>query len=466
MRHLEHVGYNRPLFLRKHFRCMKTALPLFLLLCIVLNTYAQQHSYKVLADKIVARVGNEIILKSDIDPNIKTNDNNDPTKEKCELLRQITAQKTLLLQAKKDSIKIEDDEIEAELNKRIAYFIGLYGKEGLEEIAGKTVYQIKEDHRETVLQQKMSDLMYHVLNENIQVSPAEVKAYYQKIPKDSLHFYETELQVKQIIVYAKNNPELEQYNKNELQEYKRLCESGQVSFEKLAGLHSDDANTKSKGGFFSFNRSDKNIEQVLKTIAFGLKPGQISNPIKSSAGYHIVQLLSRSGDDFTVRHILKTPRYTDTEIIQSLQQMDSIRSNLIVRTISFEQAVEKYSEHAESKFTGGYILNPSGSSLLSINQLDADVLAAYSSSLAPGEYSKPFTYTDASGRKAARLIYLASKTQPHQENLKDDYAAIAERLKQEKKAAAFEKWFKTNIDRHYVVLDKRYACNLTNHIKQ
>lgn len=414
---------------------------------------------KVLADKIVAVVGDKIILKSDITNFIEDERRQGhelPPDAGCMLLQQMMVRKALMLQAQKDSLPLSDEDIEAELDQRIRYYIGAYGgKESLEQIAGKSIYQIKEDNRIAIKEQKLADAMQHSIIENVRVTPTEVKEYFEKIPQDSLRFYETELEMKQVVAYAKASRDLEKYAQDELAEYKRQVESGQASFERLAKLYSDDPGTKDAGGRFEFNRNDKNVDGTFSSTAFALKEGKVSRVVKSKFGYHIIQLVSRTGDDVVVRHILKIPQVTDAEVNEAIAKLDTVRSRLVANTLTFGEAVDKFSEDENSKFTAGSITNAYGSPYLSIQDLDKSLLPVYNE-LKVGEYSKPIPFTDERGKKGARIVYIQSKTEPHRENLKDDYNRIAERVMEEKKQDLLNHWFTTKMPTFYLSIDEEF----------
>lgn len=423
-----------------------------------LHTLAQQ-SPKLLVDKIIGRIDQHIILQSDIDPDLKKSTGLVQNEQYCFSFKQMLQQKLLLAQAEKDSLKISEEEVETELDAIVRYYLGLYGQKGLEEIAGKSIYEIKNDHRLAIHEKLLSELAYRHLTESVQVTPAEVKSYFDRIPKDSLPFYQSMLQVKQIVLHAKSNPALEQYDKEELSTYKRMVESGEITFEKLAQLHNEDDNLKNKSNLLSFHRNDQNIESNVKLAAFTLKEQQISQPIKIKKGYCLIELISRNGDEVTIRQVVKRTKCTPLELKQVTTKADSIRSLVIAQTLSFNHAVDQFSEDPEGRFTAGNIVNTSGESSLTIDQLPGDIVAILKQ-LTAGEISHPIPFTDAQGKQGAKLIYLASATKPHIENLLDDYATIAERVKLEKKKAIIEIWFKTNIDKHYTILDKRYICDL------
>jgi len=432
--------------------------------CAPFLSFAQ--TQKVVADKIIAQVGNKIILKSDIDNAILDTKRQDPDAQlppnaDCLFLQGQLIQKTLVLQAEKDSILVEDDELEALLDNKIRYFISAYGsQEMLEQVAGRSVYQIKEDLREPFKEKTLADKMQNKILENVKITPNEVKEYFEKIPKDSLRFYESELEVAQIILYPKANKDVEDYVSSRLYEMKKQVESGQKKFDALARLYSEDPGSKENGGQYNINRTDKSWDPTFISAAFKLKEGEISPVVKSKFGLHIIQMVSRAGDDAVVRHILLIPPVTDVEVKMAMQKLDSIHSKITEGTMSFATAVNKFSEDENSKFTSGFFVNNrDGSTYITIDQLDKDAVVALKN-MKVGDISQSQTYTDERNRKVVRILYLKTRTDPHRENLKDDYNKIAQRALEEKKQQVLEKWFKEHIPNYYITVDKAYTnCN-------
>ena len=291
--------------------------------------------------------------------------------------------------------------------------------------------------------------MQHKIVENVKITPAEVKAFFDKIPKDSLPFFESELEVGHIDIFPKPNRDLEKYTIDELNRYKQKVESGASSFEQLARTISEDG-TKDKE--FELNRGDKNFDPAFVAATFRLKDGQISSVVKSQFGYHLIKMVERKGDDAIVRHILKTAPITDEEINATISRLDSVRSKLIAGTMTFNQAALKYSEDKETKYSTPFFNGRNGT-YVAIDELDKDVVAQLGK-LKVGEYSLPFSFTDErqANKKGVRIIYLKSRTEPHRMNLKDDYNRISDLALEQKKAQAMEKWIQTKLPTYYIMI--------------
>jgi peptidyl-prolyl cis-trans isomerase SurA len=433
---------------------MKKYLFIYISIFAFLPCLAQQ---KVVADKIVGIVGDKIVLNSDISNTISDliRQGLQPP-EDCAVLDQMLIRKALVMQAEKDSIPVSDEDVDAEIDQKIRYYIGVYGgKEALEQIAGRSIYQLKEEFRQPIREERLASGMQNKIVQDIKVTPAEVKDYYDKIPKDSLRFYESELQVGEIVVFPKANRDIEKLAIDELNDYKRQIESGSKKFEILAQLFSDDPGTKVVGGKLDINRTDKQVDPNFLAAAFRLKEGQISPVIKSKFGYHIIQMMSRSGDDAEVREILRIPQITDVEISEAAKKLDSIRTLLMAGTISFGEAVAKYSDDEIAKFTAGRKLAHDGSTYLKIDELDKDIVKLLDT-LKVGEYSAPGAFTDERGKKGVHIVLLISKSDPHRENLKDDYDRVAQRALEQKKQNVVEKWFRSKIPTFYIMIDDQY----------
>lgn len=438
-----------------------------LLVCFLFVTAAvsaQPQSVKVIADKIAGIVGDRIILLSDIKnsiADIQRQGGTIPENAECMILEQALISKVLMLQAEKDSLPVTDEEVEAELDQKIRYYINQLGsQDALEEVAGKTIYQIKDDARESVREQKLAAAMQRKIVDNVRITPNEVKAWYDKIPVDSLPLYESELEIGQIIVYPKASRDLEQYIAGQMNNYKKQLEIKVADFCTLAKQVSEDPGSKDRCGQYEINRSEKTWDPVFMSTAFRLKEGEISSPVKSEFGYHIIQMVERNGDNARVRHILRIPPVTEDEIKQAVQKLDTVRSKIIAETISFNAAANKYTEDKSAKFTGPFMMNRDGAPYVTIDLLDKDMVGTISK-MKVGEFSQPTPFTDEQGKRGVRIIFLKSRSEPHRMNLHDDYSKISQFALEEKKGRVLEKWMKSMIPTYFIMVDpeSKSACS-------
>ncbi len=411
---------------------------------------------KVVADKIAAVVGDRIILQSDVRNSVADmarRGENLPPNAECMIMEQAVVSKVMMLQAEKDSLPVTEEDVEADLDNRIRSYINQFGsQEAVEEIAGKTIYQIKDDARESVREQKLAASMQRKIVENVRITPVEVKAWFDKIPKDSLPFYESELEIGQIILYPKASRDLEQYIIGEMNNYRRQIELKLTNFEQLAKRVSEDPGSKDRGGQYQLNRNEKTWDPVFISTSFRLKEGEISPPVKSKFGFHIIQMVQRNGDDAIVRHILRIPPVTSDELDQAKRKLDTVRSKIIAGTLTFNEGAAKYSDEESAKYTGPYLTNRDGSTFVTIDQLDKDMVSLLAK-LKPGDYSMPVAYENEQGKKGVRIVHLKSRSTPHRMNFQDDYSKIAQFALEEKKAKVMEKWIQNKLETYYVKID-------------
>jgi peptidyl-prolyl cis-trans isomerase SurA len=426
---------------------------------------AQAQVKKVIADKIVGAVGDKYILKSDIDNAIADYKRQAQGQEGavipsvCQVLEGQLIRKALVLQSEKDSLVVTDEEVENMIDTKIRRFIAEFGsKEALEEIAGKSIFQLKDDFRTPIKEQKLAQDMQEKIVEKIKITPNEVRSFYNKIPVDSLPLYESEVSIAQIIIHPKANRDIEEYVISQLLGYRKQVEAGINTFDQLIKLYSEDPGAKENLGQYNLNRNERNFDPAFMAGSFRLKDGQISAPIKSKFGYHLIQLISRSGDDAVVKHILRIPPITNDEINDTKHLLDSVKKEVLAGKLIFGEAVNKFSDDEGSKFSGGSITGNDGSAYVNLDQLDKDMIMVVKN-MKPGEISDPQVYVDERGRKTVRVIYFKERSAPHKENLKEDYTRVSVRALEEKKAKSMETWFKEHINNYYIYLDPEYnAC--------
>lgn len=442
-----------------------------LLLCQV--GMAQQ---KMVADKIAAIVGDKIVLRSDIEGEMvnlqrSTVDNTLPPNAPCMIMEQIIAQKVMVMQAERDSLPVSEQDVDGQIENRIRYFEDLYGsREKMKEVTGYSIYQLRERFRQPIKEGLLAKAMQDKITSSVKVTPSEVKKYFDAIPKDSLQFYESELEIGQIVIQPKATKEMDQYSIDRLLEFKKQVQEKTSDFGRLAILYSEDPGAKENKGVYILNRNDKQWDPDFLAASFRLKENEISSPIKSQFGYHLIQCIKRQGDNITVQHILLKPNVTRNDLAEATKKLDSIRLVILNGKMTFGEAVVKYSDLPMAKFDGGMLQNRmNGSSLITIDQLDQpserDIVLLLDT-LKPGGISKPMPYIDdqPGGRNGVRIIYLKTRTHPHRENMTDDYARIQQRTLQIKQQEARDKWLREKIPTYYIhVEDEFKQCS---HIAQ
>ena len=417
------------------------------------------------ADKIVAVVGrNRIILRSELEQQIVQYRQQDSSTwndtMRCYILQQMMMSKMLVEQAERDSLIVSDEDVDAELENRMRYFIRAYGgQDRMEQALGKTVYQIKQDYRDPIRENMQATKVREQILQHIKITPAEVQAFYNK--QDTLPFFPATVEVGQLVIDPATSPELDQYAKQTIEEAREKIVKGGESFEDMAGRISMDPGSRDVGGRIDGVTRNGELDQTFTTAAFRLqKEGDVSPVIKTQFGYHIIQLIQRRGDQIDIRHILIIPQHSSADYKAALQKLDSVRSLLIAGKYTFSEAVGKFSNNESSKLTAGMIVDPNtNNSQLQIDQLDP-AMALIVDSLQPGGFSMPQQYSTTQDVKSTRIIYLKSRSKPHRANLKDDYNRIQTVALEQKKAEKLQQWLNQKLPSYYIKISPEYlTCN-------
>jgi peptidyl-prolyl cis-trans isomerase SurA len=413
-------------------------------------------------DKIIAIVGNKIILKSEVDMQIQqlmisgTLDNAIKTDEiQCEILEDMLLQKLLLMQAEIDSVEVSDDQINNELDRRIRYFTSMFGNvQELEKYYNKSILELKEELREPLKDQLLITTMHDKLLSNVTVTPSEVEKYYKKMPSDSIPIIPAQWEIGLIAIAPSLTQEENNMLISKLQDIKKRI-NNVSDFEVMARLYSEDPATAKNGGETGYFTKGV-MEPTFENAAFSLtKPGEISPIIETSYGYHILQLIDRKGEQVNVRHILVRKQPSNNAIQIAKQKADSIYNLLIKNEITFADAAKKFSKLEGDLTQGGMILSANGGFTLTTNEIDAKFLPILDT-MKNSKFSKPFLYMENDGTPTYRILWLKNYIPPHKASLKTDYYLIQMKALEEKKNQALAKWANERLQEVYVKIDEDY----------
>lgn len=415
---------------------------------VMLMLTASQAQHMVELDKIVAEVEDNIILESDIHNMMADMERQKialPEDAKCGLLEQQIISKLLSAQAKRDSLKVSDEEIERDIELRIRNFIQMYGSlENLEKVSGRTVFQIKQDFTEAIRDIRLAENMQRKILGNTVTTPVEVKNYFASISKSDLPFYESEIQLGTISMYVKPSEDLNEFLKSELNQYRSQVQEGKVSFDFLVTTYSQDPAKVQNRGIYQVDVNDRFWDPSFLAACFKLEPEQISTPVKTKFGYHLIKMLERRGTAVTVQHLLRMSIPTEIEIEETKKKLEEVKVKIQNKELTFEKAVELYSEDELAKFGGGYFTKQDGGTLLTYDEVDPDIYKVVKE-MKPGDISKPEEFRSPQGMLAYRLIYLKTQESPHRESLEQDYKKISDRLLTQKRKEALNNWIHKNI---------------------
>ena len=439
---------------------------LTLLWILFLSTLRLWGQEAMVIDKVVATVGDEIILLSDVEEQYDYDRERMGTISeiaKCGILERIMVQKLLVNQAKLDSVIVEDDQVEQQLNQRIDYILSLMNNDisQFEEYYGKTVAQVRNEMREELRGQITAEQMQAKVIENTTITPSEVKAYFERIPKDSLPYFSSEVEIGEVVVKPKVSEPERQKALERLQSLRDRILAGE-DFAVLATKFSDDPGSAKQGGDLGLQKRGTFVPE-FEAAAYNLTEGEISDIVESPFGFHLIELLERKGNLIHTRHILIKPKINPEDLEMARQKLDSIRMIYLTDTISFEELVKEYSdEDVQSYNNGGRMINQaSGNTFFETAELDADIFFAIDT-LEVGDISRPIQFKSPTGEIAFRIVLLQSLTDPHQANLQQDYTKIKQAAIEERKVSYLNRWIDEKILSTFIQVDPAFEEKCIN----
>jgi len=413
-------------------------------------------------DKIIAQVGDKIILKSDIEmqkiqaiqAGLEIGDEMD-----IKVLEELMYQYLLINQAKLDSVEVSDEQVNAEMENRLRVIENQIGsRQKMEEFYGKSVTQIKSEFREIIKDQLLAQEMERQISSDISITPNEVQTFFNGLPADSIPLINSKLSFQQIVIY----PNITDADKNLAREKLEgirtyIVEKGK-SFSTQARIHSMDPGSARLGGEIEGTKGM--MVPQFEAAVFSLKVGEVSDIFETTYGYHILKLLERKGDDYKCQHILIIPEFSSDAITMASLKIDSCYNLLSTNEITWENAVIAFSNDDATKQNKGIITNPiTGEQTWStedLNQVDQQIYLL-TDRLEEGEISKPNIYTNPFERKqGVRIVRLMKRHAPHKANLDDDYALIKAAAESDKKQQIINDWIKSKINNAYIRIDEAY----------
>ncbi len=430
------------------------------LLCFSYTTHAQVASTDTkVIDEILAKVDNYIVLKSELEntyrDQLAAQQVNSGGVTKCRVLESLVISKMMLAKAEIDSVLVSDDEVNGESQRRMQYLLGQMGgsEEELEKLYGKSLGQIQEELQDQIKEQLVIQKMQREITTDIEVTPAEVKKFFNRLPQDSLPYYSAEASVAQIVKRPIISKAQKEVTRKQLLDIRERILNGE-SFEELAKKYSEDPGSAPKGGNLGFTDRGTMVPE-FEAAAMKLKPGELSQPIESQFGFHLIELIERRGNRFNSKHILLRPVSSASDIQQAERFLDSLRTLIIKDSISFEKAAKENSDDSYTAASGGFFIGSDGSNRVPTEELDPVVFFTVDT-MKVDSISKPIDYRMDDGTQAVRILYYKGSTRPHQANLKDDYQKIYNAALNEKKARILSDWFDKAKKQVFIDVDKEY----------
>ena len=436
---------------------------------VSLTLSAQKYGGGVI-DKTVAVIGNEAIMISDIEEQVQmmraqgmSSDRN----LRCEVLEQMMESKLFLMQARIDSLTVNQDMVASEMSSRLDQVrTSLGGDEEVEKYFGKPLYRLRQEWTEALQDQNLTQQEQSQVASNIpELTPYDVKQHLDTVDKEDLPIVPIKYRLSQICVY----PDREAANlavKEKLLSLRERIIAGE-KFSTLARIYSEDPGSARKGG--ELGMASKSIFwPAFSDAAMALKPGVISQIVETPDGFHIIEVLEKKGDMFNARHILIKPQYTVADREKAFRKLDSLKTEITNEAVTFPLAARFYSEDTATRTNGGQMADPqTGSSYFEIDQLKPQDYAAIKD-LKEGEISDPVESLDNEGRSGNtvyKIIKVDKIVPAHPATFENDYNQILAQVRQGKQIEAINKFLDKKIKETYIIIDPMYReCSFTRDV--
>ena len=422
------------------------------------------HKQKI--DGVIAKVGDYIILDSDIDKSyLEISSQGGSVKDitRCQMLGKLLEDKLYAHQAVQDSLKVTDSEVKSMMEERLNYMVEQIGS--MDKVVQYYKKNSEEDFRsyffDILKEQKLTSEMQKKIVDEVQITPEEVRNFFRKIPADELPVFGVELEVAQIVVTPKVSEEEKQKVIDKLNEFKKEIQEGS-SFSTKAVLYSQDPGSRATGGFYKMNRKTPFVKE-FKDVAFSLAEGEISAPFETDFGFHIIYIEKIKGQEVELRHILLTPTISETALKEAKEKITLIRKRIGDKELTFADAARSLSDEKETKANGGALINPkTQDTRFELTKMDPSLYSQVSN-LKEGEISLPTIDEDQSGKKKYKLITVTNRIDEHVADYAKDYIKIKELALKEKQIKTIGKWFDEKIKETYIKIIGEYReCNFTN----
>ena len=443
-------------------KLLNRLIPSLLAFWILGQAQAQETATGQVVDKIVAKVDNNILLESEIQKSyleaLSQAQQGIEAPTRCTIFESLLINKLMVAKAVVDSVIVTDGEVLLEANNRFASVMQQFGGDEamLAEMYGKTAEQLKAELEEVMREQLIVRKMRKTITDGITVSPAEVRAFYLNIPKDSLPLFTSEATVGQIVRKPETSPKVREEIIAQLKQFKEAIASGESTFAELAKAYSEDPGSGAQGGDLGFFRRGE-LAPEYEATALGLRLGEISDPIETQFGFHMIQLLENKGSTFNTRHILRIPKASEEDIVKSERYLDSLKKEVLAGKIDFAKAAKEYSQDRTTSDAGGFFTDPATTSnRLSLRTLEDPVLYFTIDTMKVGDITPPIRFEDPREGTKVRILFYKARYPAHKANLEDDYEKLKAATLRRKEDEVLSKWFVTAKEDIFIDIDPAY----------
>ena len=454
----------------KSFKCMKLLISILILPLLVSNefVFSQTTEKRIKIDGVSSVIGDYVILDSDIDKMmIEIESQGVSTKNitRCELLGKLMEDKLYAHHAIQDSIEVSDQEVYDYVDQSISYFIEQLGsiEKVLEFYKKSSEVSFRQELFEINKTQRLSSLMQTSIVNDVEITPEEVRQFFESIPKIDLPVFGTELEISQIVIQPKVSEQEEKRIINQLLSFKSDVEERGLSFSSKAILYSQDPGSRSNGGKYTLNRKRPRMVKDFRDVAFALQEGEISEPFKTDFGWHILVVDKIRGQEIDIRHILLTPKIDVSDLDNARATIDTLRTRINDGEITFEAAAYQFSSEKETRLNGGALINPAtGDKRFELTKMDP-LLYNQVRELKDNQISAPFLEEDRSGLKKYKILKVTNRFDEHRAEYSKDYTKIKDLALKEKQVSKIKNWMDEKIESTYININSDYNdCNFKN----
>ena len=423
---------------------------------------------RIKIDGVSAVIGDYVILDSDIDKTILEMQSQGIDMKgvsKCQLLGKLMEDKLYAHHAIKDSLEVSSEEIYATVDQVIDNFTNQLGS--IEKVLEFYNKEDEAEFRQEIFEinkvQKLSTMMQSQIIENVEVTPEEVRIFFESIPEIDLPTFGTELEISQIVIEPEVSESEQERIISQLKSFREDVLERGSSFGSKAVLYSQDPGSRSSGGKYTLNRKRPQMVKEFRDEAFSLEEGEISEPFKTDFGWHILMVDKIRGQEVDVRHILLTPRIEPEQLQEAKNKLDTLRTRIIDGEISFKDAALAFSDEKETKYNGGVLINPqTGDTRFELTNLDP-VLYSQIRNLEDQEITSPLIEEDRSGLKKYKILKVSNRFDEHKADYSIDYVRIKSLALKEKQLKAIQDWMKEKIESTYIYVNKdQRNCDFNN----
>lgn len=425
-------------------------------------TVSVTQAQTVSLNRIIAKVDNYYVLKSDLEESYQSYlSQNQTPPQKCQLLESLVINKMMLAKAEIDSVVVDDKLVDGQLDQRMSYMAQQFGSEkNIVEAYGKSLEMLKSELRTQVRDQMTVKKMQDKITEKMKVTPNDVRKFFNQIPKDSLPYMPAEVEIGQIVRFAKVTKTQKDALKERLEAVKARIVAGE-DFGKLAKEISEDVGSAERNGDLGFAKRGMMVAP-FEGAALKLKPNELSDIVESDFGFHLIQLIETRGAEYHARHILLRPDYNRLELTEPTHFLDSLRHQIQIDSVKFAVAAKTYSEDKGTADAGGLLRDAqSGSARLAMDGTMEYSLFTMLDTMKVGSITAPLSYRTEDGKSAMRVLYYKSRVNPHTADFKLDFEKLQNIVLTNKKNRAIDEWFRKSVSDVFITVDPEFqGCRI------